>query len=357
MLPIHLKNMPEITKLNKVINEINKKFGENTIGRVGSMPTLEAERVSSGSPYLDWTIGGGWPLGRTIELYGIFSSGKSLIALRTVAEFQKLGKSVVYIDSENAFSPSFAQHIGIDSDKLILSQISAGEDVFDMIDKLLDTEVSLIVVDSVASLLPNYEAENEMEKQTIGLHARLMSKGLRKITAKAAHNKTLIIFVNQIREKPTTYGNPNITTGGRALGFYASLRIEVSRGDFIEEDKNKIGQQVKFRTTKSKVSPPFREGYFLFYYPNMEINTPQIVFDGSDELVSMLLLQKKIIRRGAYYDVVGRTFQGREELETEIRDNNEFREELNNLWKEEKVKTIEPTEIIEKKKKEKKDDE
>lgn len=326
--------MAGTSKIDKVIMEINKKFGENTIGIIAKMPTLEAERVSSGSPYLDWCIGGGWPLGRTIELYGIFSSGKSLIALRTVAEFQKLGKTVVYLDAENAFSPDFAKHIGIDPDKLIISQISAGEEVFDMIDKLLDTEVSLIIVDSVASLLPDYEAENEMGKQTIGLHARLMSKGLRKITAKAAHNKTLIIFINQIREKPTTYGNPNITTGGRALGFYATLRIEVSRGEFIEEDKNKIGQQVKFRTTKSKISPPFREGYFIFYYPNMEVSTPQIVFDNSDELVSMLLLQNKIIRRGAYYDVVGRTFQGREELEREIRDNNEFREELNNLWKE-----------------------
>jgi recombination protein RecA len=326
--------MAGTSKIDKVIMEINKKFGENTIGRIGTMPTLEAERVSSGSPYLDWCIGGGWPLGRTIELYGIFSSGKSLIALRTVAEFQKLGKTVVYLDAENAFSPDFAKHIGIDPDKLIISQISAGEEVFDMIDKLLDTEVSLIVVDSVASLLPDYEAENEMGKQTIGLHARLMSKGLRKITAKAAHNKTLIIFINQIREKPTTYGNPNVTTGGRALGFYASLRIEVSRGEFIEEDKNKIGQQVKFRTTKSKISPPFREGYFIFYYPNMEVNTTQIVFDNSDELVSMLLLQNKIIRRGSYYDVIGKTFQGREELEREIRDNNEFREELNKLWKE-----------------------
>jgi len=326
--------MTETSKLDKVINEINKKFGENTIGRIGKMPTIEMERISSGSSYLDWVIGGGWPLGRTIELYGVFSSGKSLIALRTIAEFQKLNKSVVYLDSENAFSPNFAKNIGIDPNKIIISQISAGEEVFNMIDKLLDTEVSLIVVDSVASLLPNYEAENEMEKQTIGLHARLMSKGLRKITAKAAHNKTLIIFINQIREKPTQYGNPNITTGGRALGFYASLRIEVSRGEFVEEDKNKIGQQVKFRVTKSKISPPFREGYFLFYYPNMEIKTPQIIFDEADELVSMLLLQKKIIRRGSWYDVVGRSFQGREEMEKEIRDNDKFREELNKLWKE-----------------------
>lgn len=325
--------MSDTAKLDKVINEINKKLGENSIGKIGAMPSIQMERVSSGSPYLDWTIGGGFPLGRTVELYGVFSSGKSLIALRTVTEFQKAGRSVVYIDSENAFDPRFAKLIGIDSDKLVLSQMSAGEDVFDTIDKLLDTEVSLIVVDSVASLLPQYEADNEMEKQTIGLHARLMSKGLRKITAKAARNKTLILFINQIREKPTSYGNPNVTTGGRALGFYSSLRIEVSRGELIEEDKKVIGQQVKFRVTKSKVSPPYREGYFLFYHPDLEAKTPQVVFDAADEMVSMLLLQAKIVRRGAYYDVAGKTFQGREELENEIRSNPDFYNQLNELWK------------------------
>jgi recombination protein RecA len=166
-----------------------------------------------------------------------------------------------------------------------------------------------------------------------------MSKALRKITGKAAKNKTLILFINQIREKPTTYGNPNITTGGRALGFYSSLRVEVTRGDLIEENKKVIGQTVKFKVSKSKVCPPFRDGYFVFYYPDMEISTPQVVFDEADELVSMLLIQSKITRRGAYYDVAGRTFQGREEMENEIRDNKEFREELMKLWKEKNENT------------------
>lgn len=328
--------MSDTTKLDKAILEVNKKFGTNTIGRINEMPNIETERVSSGSPYLDWAMGGGFPLGRTIELYGNPSNGKSLIALRTVAEFQKLGKNVVYLDSENAFSPDFAKLVGIDPDKLIISQISAGEKVFDIIDALLDTEASLIVVDSVASLLPEYEEENEMNKATIGIHARMMSKGLRKITAKAAKNKTLILFINQIRQKPTAYGNPNITTGGLALGFYSSIRIEVTRGELIEENKKVIGQQVKFKITKSKVCAPFREGYFLFYHPDLEVKTPQVVFDESDELVSMLLLQNKIIRRGAYYDVAGKTFQGREELEKELRDNKEFKEQLNELWKDKK---------------------
>ena len=172
-----------------------------------------------------------------------------------------------------------------------------------------------------------------MEKQTIGLHARLLSKALRKITAKASKNKTLILFINQIREKPTHYGNPNITTGGRALGFYASLRVEVARGELIQEDKKVIGQQVKFKVTKSKVSPPFRDGYFIFYHPNLESKDSQIVFDDADELVSMLLIQDKIKRRGSWYDALGESFQGREELENKIRKDNKFKEQLINLQK------------------------
>jgi recombination protein RecA len=317
-----------MTDLDKTIASLNKKFGINTIGKLKDIATVSIDRISTGSPYLDWCIGGGLPLGRSVELYGKYSSGKSLIALRTIAEAQKQGLKCVYLDSENAFSPDFAKKIGVDVDELILSQISAGESTFDIIGDLLDSgEVSVIVVDSVASLVPAYEEENDMTKQTIGLHARLMSKGLRKITGKAAKSKTLILFINQIREKPTTYGNPNIRTGGRALGFYASLCIEVAGGEYIEQNKKRIGQQVKFKITKSKVCPPFRDGYFMFYYYDFE-NPKLDLFDTADELISMLLIYDKIKRRGAYYDVAGRTFQGREELENEVRSNKKFEEEL-----------------------------
>ena len=320
--------------LDKTILSINKKFGENTIGKLDKMPTVVAERVSSGSPFLDWTIGGGWPLGRTVELYGYPSSGKSLIALRTVAEAQKSGLKCVYIDSENAFEPEFAKKIGVDMNNLVLSQVSAGEDTFNIIDMLLDSgDVSVIVVDSVASLVPQYELNEAIEKQTIGLHARLMSKALRKITGKVGKNKTLIIFINQIREKIGVYGNPEITTGGRALGFYASLRVEVRRGEIIKENKKPLGQHVKFKVNKSKISPPFRDGYFIFYY--FDPDNPSLeLFDTADELVSMLLVHGKIDRRGAYYDIVGETFQGREELENEIRNNVKFKEKLLKIGKE-----------------------
>jgi recombination protein RecA len=314
--------------LDKTILSINKKFGENTIGRLDTMPTVVAERISSGSPYLDWAIGGGWPLGRTVELYGPFSSGKSLIALRTVAEAQKKGLKCVYIDSENAFEPEFAKKIGVDIDALVLSQISAGEETFDVVDMLLDSgDVSVLVVDSVASLVPQYEIAESMEKQTMGLHARLMSKALRKITGKASKNKTLVLFINQIREKIGTYGNPETTTGGRALGFYSSLRVEVRRGEIIQDNKKPIGQHVKFKVTKSKICPPFRDGYFIFYY--FDPDNPELeLFDTADELVSMLMVHGKVGRRGAYYDIADRTFQGREELENEIRKDVEFKNQL-----------------------------
>jgi len=319
-----------MTDLNKAILEINKKFGENTIGKITDMPTVKTERVSSGSPFLNWAIGSGWPLGRTVELYGPYSSGKSLIALRTVATAQKQGLKCVYLDSENAFDPIFASRIGVDINTLVISQVSAGEEVFDIVDALLESDVAIIVIDSVASLVPKYELEESIEKQTMALQARLMSKALRKITAKAAKNKTLIIFVNQIREKLNSYGNPEITSGGRALGFYASLRVEVRRGEWLKDEKKIIGQQVKFKVTKSKVCSPYRDGYFMFYHPNP--NTPDAeLFDRADELVSMLLLQGKINRRGAYYDILERTFRGREELEREIRTNQEFRKKLEEL--------------------------
>jgi len=316
--------------VEKVILRINKKFGENTIGKIGKMPTVKAERISSGSPYFDWAIGGGWPRGKTVELYGPYSSGKSLIALRTIAEAQKKDIECVYLDAENAFDPDFAKLLGVDPDKLVISQLSSGEGIFDIINMLLDSDVGLIVIDSVASLVPKYEEEESMEKQTIGLHARLMSKALRKITGRASKNKTLIIFVNQIREKIGGYGNPEITTGGRALGFYSSLRVEVRRGELLKEEKKIIGQQVKFKVTKSKVGPPFRDGYFIFYHPD-PTNLSLELFDTADELVSMLILQGKIIRRAAYYDVFEETFRGREELEQKIRTDKAFREKLMKL--------------------------
>lgn len=309
------RNQLEIT-----IQEIKKKYGDETIGKVTSLKDVEVTRVSSGSPFLDWAIGGGWPLGRTVELYGPYSSGKSLIALRTIAAAQREDRACVYIDAEQAFDPEFAAILGVDLDKLILVREAEGEKVFNIIDKLLEGDVSIITVDSVASLVPLFEEESPLEQQTVALQARLMSKALRKLTGRIGKSNTLVIFVNQIREKVGAWGNPEITSGGRALGFYSSVRVEVRRGDWIQENKKKIGQVVKFRVTKSKICPAWREGYFKYLYGG--------VINDVDELVSMLLLSGKITRKGAWYYVGKYDFQGREKLEARIREDSKFKEKL-----------------------------
>ena len=306
--------------LEKTILEIKKQYGNEIIGKVTSLKNVEMKRVSSGSPFLDWAIGGGWPLGRTVELYGPYSSGKSLIALRTIASAQRENRVCVYVDAEQAFDPKFAALLGVDLDKLILVRETEGEKVFNIIDRLLEGDVSIIAVDSVASLVPLFEEESPLEQQTMALQARLMSKALRKLTGRIGKSNTLVIFINQIREKLGSYGNPEITSGGRALGFYSSVRVEVRRGDWIQENKKKIGQVVKFRVTKSKICPAWREGYFKYLYGG--------VIDEVDELVSMLLLSGKVSRRGAWYYIGDDKFNGREELENRIREDNKFKDKL-----------------------------
>jgi recombination protein RecA len=293
-------------KLNLAIKEIRKKYGDQTIGLVKDLDNVSLERIPTGSIYLDWAIGGGWPKGRTIELYGPYSSGKTLVALRTIASAQKEGLNCVFIDAERAFDPLFASQLGVDTNSLVLVRETGGETVFNIIESLLDSEVDLIVVDSVASLVPSFEDENPIEKQTMALQARLMSKALRKLTGKLARSNTLLIFVNQVREKVGAYGNPEITSGGRALGFYSSVRVEIRRGDWILEKKERIGHNVKFRVSKSKVCQPWRAGSFKYYYTGE--------FDETDEIISLGILTEKIGRRAAYYDIGDKSFRGREEL-------------------------------------------
>jgi recombination protein RecA len=299
--------------LRLALAAINKK-DPNTIGAIADMEFVKVERITTGSHYLDYALGGGWPLGRIVELYGHPSSGKSMIATKTVAEAQKLGKDCVYLDCENAFDPDYARQLGVDIDKLILYQGSGGEATFDLIFTLVDNGADVIVVDSVASMVPNAEFAAEMQQQSIALSARLMSKGLRVLGAHQSKTKALVIFINQIRMTPGAYGNPETTSGGKALGFYSSVRLEVRRGDFIEEgtgaNKDKVGQVVKFKVTKNKVAAPFKTGYFKFLYEG--------TIDRVDELVSLGLDTKKIAQRGAYYDFAGKTFKGRADLEAQL---------------------------------------
>lgn len=301
--------------IKTIVQEINKRFGENTINYVKDMKDVDVERLSSGSLALDYILGQnkgvyGWPIGRAVELYGHFSSGKSLISLMTIAEAQKQGIDTVYIDAEHGFDKEFAEKMGVNTDKLVLSQVAIGEDVMDILTSLLETENKMvIVVDSVASLAPMKEMDESMEQHNIALTARLMSKALRKITA--LNKKALVMFINQIRISPGAYGNPETTSGGKALGHYASVRVEVRKGEPLNKNKKQIGQVVKFKVTKNKTSNPFGDGYFKFFYEDG--------LDKIDEMVTVGLLNKKIAQSGAFYEVAGEKFRGRETMEDEIR--------------------------------------
>jgi len=251
-------------------------------------------------------------------LYGLPSGGKSLISAITVASAQKRGEECIWIDAENAFDPEFAKRLGVDVEKLIVSQSSVGEPTMDIICKLLEGNPAIIVVDSVASMVPMDDMEKSFEENTMATRARLMSKGVAKINV--LNKDTIIIFINQLRSNIGMYGAPSVTTGGRALGHYASVRIEVKTGDFIEENKQRIGQIVKFRVTKNKVGPPWKEGFFEFYYDGH--------IDKENELVSMALVSGKLKFSGAWSEIAGEKFQGRKALEIMLRTDKEFLEKF-----------------------------
>lgn len=294
--------------LKAAIAAINKK-NPDSISTLKDAGSMKVERLSSGSNYLDWALGGGWALGRIVELYGIAGAGKSTIAMKTIVEAQKRGFDTAYIDAEHAFDPEFAKKLGVDPSKLIISQESGVEKVFDTIFKLEQGGCEVIVVDSVASMVANATVEADMDQPQIALLARAMSRGLPLVIY---HNLgSLVIFINQLRTSPGAYGNPEITAGGKSLPYYASNRVEVRKGDFLEEgtgkEKEKIGQVVKFKVAKNKTGIPYRTGYFNFTYGDAQI-------DQADELISLGLELKLIAQRGAYYDVMGQSFLGRTAL-------------------------------------------
>ena len=256
--------------LNRVIAQLNKKYGETIIGRLGDMKNIATKRYPTGVKRLDDALGGGFPAGRMVELYGLPSSGKSLIASLVVANAQKQGGECIYVDAEGSFDPEFAKKLGVDTDKLALVQMGIGEDIIDTIIQVLRSEPAVIVVDSVGAMLTRDEFEESVEKVFMAPKARLMSKGLPKMTA--ANKGTLIIFINQLRQIITTWGGGGTTTpGGMALGFYASVRIQIKKDKemLFEGPKtghDPIGQIVQFNITKSKVSVPHQTGSFKFYF-------------------------------------------------------------------------------------------
>lgn len=282
--------------LQETFKEIEKKFGKESIMILGNKPDIIPETIDSGSLAINKALGiGGWPKGRIIEIYGPESSGKTTIALHAIAEVQKQGGIAAFIDAEHSIDPIYAKNLGIDIDKLILSQPDSGEQALEIVDCLAKTgAIDLIVVDSVAALVPEAELQGEMKDQVIGAQARLMSKALRKITGSLSKNKTAIIFINQIREKVgIIFGNPETTPGGKALKFYSTIRLEVRKQQNLGQGEAIIGNQVKCKVVKNKLAAPYK------------IANIEIVFSkGISKIAEIIKFAEQfdiLIKKGSWY--------------------------------------------------------
>jgi len=294
--------------LEMALRQIEKQFGKGSIMRMGEAANIQVETVSSGALGLDIALGvGGYPRGRIIEIYGPESSGKTTVALHAIAEVQKIGGQAAFIDAEHALDPVYAQRLGVNIDELLLSQPDTGEQALEIAEALVRSgAIDIIVIDSVAALVPKAEIEGEMGDSHVGLQARLMSQALRKLSGVISKSKTIAIFINQVREKVgVMFGNPETTPGGRALKFYSSIRLEVRRAETIKQGSEMVGNRTRIKVVKNKVAPPFKQADVDIMYGE-GISKEASVLDIAADL-------DIVSKSGAWYSFGGeRLGQGRE---------------------------------------------
>ena len=317
-------NSEKLKALKLTMEKIDKDFGKGSVMLMNEKAAAVHEVISTGSIGLDTALGiGGLPRGRVVEIYGPESSGKTTIATHVIAEAQKKGGMCAIIDAEHAFDSVYAQKLGVDVDNLLISQPDYGEQALEIADRLiLSGALDVVVIDSVAALVPKSELEGEMGDSKMGLHARLMSQALRKLTATISKTNTICIFINQLREKiGVMFGNPETTTGGNALKFYASVRLDIRRSAQIKDGDNAIGNRVKVKVIKNKVAPPFRSAEFDIIFGEGISKTGEIIDMG----VELNIIQKS----GSWYsynnDKLG---QGRDAVKTLLLDNPELSAEM-----------------------------
>lgn len=321
-----MKNLKDVKNktLDEVLQEIEKQFGKGAIMKLGDNMNREIDVISSGSISLDVALGvGGYPKGRIVEIYGPESSGKTTFALHAIAEVQKQGGKAAFIDAEHALDPIYASKLGVKIDELLLSQPDTGEQALEICEALVRSEaISIIVIDSVAALVPQAEIDGEMGDSHMGLQARLMSQALRKLSGIINKTKTIAIFINQLREKMNVmFGSPEVTPGGRALKFYSTVRLDVRRGEAIKQGDQIIGNKTVVKVVKNKVAPPFKMA-------NVEIMYGEGV-SHEGELVDLASELNIIEKSGAWFAYNGEKLgQGKENVKIAIKENAKLKEEL-----------------------------